>query len=108
MRGISSVRVAVVRIAIVAIALVTASLVSFPSFSTTGTGLGATPPVSVNRALKGDRLPAAQPAAQQHESGFPFSSTQSQSRVRVPVGCDGAFSPISSPRLANIFRRCMA
>ena len=95
------------RVAAVAFALVTASLVSFPSFSTTGANSVSTPAVSVNRALKGDRLPAANPTVWQEEfrpSGAPL---QSQSRARVRVGCDNAFSPISSPRLANVFRRCL-
>ena len=93
------------RVAAVAFALVTASLVSFPSLSTTGVGLSSTPAASVNRALKGDRLPTAKPTAWQHEFRPPV--TPLQSRARVPVGCDTAFSPISSPRLANVFRRCL-
>jgi hypothetical protein len=90
-----------VRGAAVALSLMTASLISFPSFSTTGAGLTATPPVAVNRALKGDRLPASSAVA-------PAFPAKSESRARVPVGCDNAFSSISSPRLANVFRRCMA
>jgi hypothetical protein len=27
-------------------------------------------------------------------------------REKIPVGCDRAFSPVSSPRLANVFQRC--
>ncbi len=92
------------RIAAVAFALVTASLVSFPSLSTTG-GLSSTPAASVDRALKGDRLPTVKPTAWQHEFRPPV--TPLQSRARVPVGCDTSFSPISSPRLANVFRRCL-
>ncbi len=95
------------RVAAVAFALVTASLVSFPSLSTTGVGLSSTPAASVNRALKGDRLPTAKPTAWQHEFRPPVTPLQSQSRARVPVGCDTSFSPISSPRLANVFRRCL-
>jgi hypothetical protein len=33
-------------------------------------------------------------------------SQRQQSREKVPLGCDGAFSPVASPRLANVFRRC--
>ena len=94
------------RVAAVAFALVTASLVSFPSLSTTGVGLTSMPVTPVNRALKGDRLPTAKPTAWQHEFRPPVTPL-SQSRARVPVGCDNAFSPISSPRLANVFRRCL-
>jgi hypothetical protein len=93
------------RIAAVAFALVAASLGSFPSLSTTGAGLSSTPAASVNRALKGDRLPTVTPTAWQHEFRPPV--TPLQSRARVPVGCDTSFSPISSPRLANVFQRCL-
>lgn len=93
------------RAAAVAFALVTASLVSFPSFSTTSANAIPTPAVSVNRALKGDRLPSVNPTALKLRS--PVAPLQTQSRARVPVGCDNAFSPISSPRLANVFRRCV-
>jgi hypothetical protein len=36
-------------------------------------------------------------------------STQEQSAKpqKIPVGCEGSFSPISSPRLAHIVGRCM-
>jgi len=65
------------------------------------------PVASVNRALKGDRLPTAKPMAWQHEFPPRVAPLQSQSHARVPVGCDNAFSPVSSPRLANVFRRCL-
>ncbi len=96
------------RVAAVAFALVTASLVSFPSLSTTGVGLSSTPATAVNRALKGDRLPSTvKPTAWQQEFRPPVAPLQLQFRARVPVGCDSTFSPISSPRLANVFRRCL-
>jgi len=95
------------RVAAVAFALVAASLVSFPSLSTTGVGLSSTPAASVNRALKGDRLPTANPTALRQEFRPPVAPLQSQSRARVPLGCDNAFSPVSSPSLANVFRRCL-
>lgn len=97
----------VLRSAAVAAALLTASLISFPSFPNPAAGwLTSNPAISVNRALKGDRLPLL-PAAQPHGLGSPLSPAQSQPQEKPPVGCDGAFSPISSPRLANIFRRCL-
>jgi len=95
------------RVAAVAFALLAASLVSFPSLSTTGVGLSATPAALVNRAIKGDRLPAANPTARRQEFRPPLAPLQSQSSARVPLGCDNAFSPVSSPRLANVFRRCL-
>jgi hypothetical protein len=98
-----------VRFAGVALALFIAGLVSFPSFPTTGAGLfSSSPAISVNRALKGDRLPPAKSTVWQREFGMPVSPVAAQPRVRIPVGCDAAFSSISSPHLANVFRRCMA
>lgn len=91
----------------VAIALLTASLISFPSFpNPAAEWLNSIPAMSVNRGLKGDRLPLVEPTAEPRELGLPVSPAQS--RAKVPVGCDAAFSPISSPQLASIFRRCMA
>jgi hypothetical protein len=73
------------------------------------TGLrSATPPVSVNRSLKGDRLPASNPVvlnAPDWRNEF-RAKVDGQLRVPTPVGCDPAFSPISSPRQANVYRRC--
>jgi len=74
-------------------------------------GVGRTTPTfSVNRALKGDRLPVANPTQStapslRNERGSPPSAAP---RAQMPVGCDPAFSPISSPRLGNVYRRCMA
>ncbi len=93
--------------AAVAIALLTASLISFPSFPNPAPGwIGTSPVQSVNRALKSDRLPLIEPAVERH--GFGSSVAPAQSRAKVPVGCDSAFSPISSPRLAGVFGRCTA
>jgi len=98
-----------------ALALLTASLLSFPDsaspkvwFSDTGilTSSRAISVNRVNRALKGDRLPFVDPSL--HELGLPAAPARSLSREKIPVGCDAAFSPISSPRLANVFRRCTA
>ena len=92
-----------VRIAVVAVALFAASFISFPSFPSTGM---LTPAPSVNRALKGDRLPSLYPAVWPHELGF--SPAKSRQHGKVPVGCDAAFSQISAPRLADVFGRCTA
>jgi len=98
-------RISFVRVVGVLVALFTASFISFPSFPSTGV-FALSPPISVNRALKGDRLPLVEPTALPHRLGLPASPGQAQSRVKVPVGCDSAFSPISSPQLAHVFRRC--
>jgi hypothetical protein len=98
-----------VRSAGVAIALLTASFIAFPSFPNPAAGrLASDPAITVDRSLKGDRLPPIAPIAQPRDLGSPLSLPPSQARERVPVGCDSAFSPISAPRLANVFRRCMA
>ena len=47
-------------------------------------------------------LPLSAPA---DKTEMPVQSAPS-SREKIPVGCDRAFSPISSPRLADVFRRC--
>ena len=85
----------------VSLALLSAALITFPVFPTTGAALSTqSPPVSVNRALKGDRLPTER----SDQSGSPVRTLP---QARVPFGCEAAFSPISSPLLASIFRRCM-
>lgn len=91
---------------ITALALFFVGLIPFLADPTVGAGIAAkTPSLSVNREFKGDRLPV---------SGAPTVarrglSTQEQSSKpqRIPVGCEGSFSPISSPRLAHILGRCM-
>jgi hypothetical protein len=92
------------RVAGVAMALFVASFLSFPSFPSAGI-FPSTPDLSVNRTLKGDRLPSISPAVFPHELGMPVSPAL---RQKVPVGCDAAFSPISAPRLAHVFGRCAA
>jgi hypothetical protein len=82
-------------------------------------GVGAslssqTPAVSVNRTLKGDRLPTANsaildvPDGQTRFAGQPSTET----RAQTPFACDPAFSlirsPDSPPAGANVYRRCMA
>jgi len=94
-------RILFVRIAAVVSGLVVASFIAFPSFPSSGF-LSFTSSVSVDRTLKGDRLP---PSAPVDKTEMPVQRAQS-SREKIPVGCDPAFSPISSPQLANVFRRC--
>ena len=82
-------------------------------------GVGAslssqTPAVSVNRTLKGDRLPVANsaildvPDGQTQFAGQPSA----ERRAQTPFACDPAFSlirsPNSAPTSANVYRRCMA
>jgi hypothetical protein len=81
--------------------LLVASFIAFPSFPSTGF-LSFMPSVAVDRTLKGDRLPLSAPT---DKTEMPVQSAPS-SREKIPVGCDRAFSPVSSPRLANVFQRC--
>jgi hypothetical protein len=91
---------------VTALALLFVGLIPFFADPTVGAGIAAKAPgFSINRQFKGDRLPV---------SGTPNVarrglSTQDQSSKpqKIPVGCEGAFSPISSPRLAHIVGRCM-
>ena len=57
-----------------------------------------TPPVSVNRSLKGDRLMIA---PQGRELGMPPSA-------QMPFACDPAFSQIFAPGASNVYGRCMS
>ncbi len=108
---------------LISLSLFAAALITFPAWPTTGAGLAgaglsATPAVSVNRALKGNRLPInispaagpslavpSSPARPPHESGP--APAQPRTRAQIPLGCEAAFSPISAPLLAHVFRRCL-
>jgi hypothetical protein len=90
-----------VRGAAVVAALLAATFISFPSFPSAG--LFTLNPTTVDRSFKGDRLPL--PVGLNKIEETPASPTR-QTREKVPLGCDGAFSPISSPLLAHVFRRC--
>jgi hypothetical protein len=107
-----------VRVAAAAAALFAASFISLASAP--GTGLFTVNPPQLDRSFKSDRLPLTAPAdspkigskiepktERKIESKIraPAAPTQ-QSREKMPVGCDSAFSPISSPRQAKVFRRC--
>jgi hypothetical protein len=94
-------RILGVRATAVVSALVVASIISIPFFPRSD-AFSFTPPVSVDRTLKGDRLPLSAPA---DKTEMPLPGP---SRIKIPIGCDRAFSPISSPRLANVFGRCAA
>jgi hypothetical protein len=72
-----------------------------------------TPPVSVNRVRKGDRLPLVTPGmtdgwkAPAASRGRPLPDGL-QTQERAPVGCDPAFSPVSSPAPVVVYGRCTA
>jgi hypothetical protein len=72
---------------------------------------GKTPGLTVNRALKGDRLPLTVPTVVdvpnwQTEFGN-LRGAQTQSQAQKPFACDPAFSPIFV-KAGNVYRRCMA
>jgi hypothetical protein len=62
--------------------------------------------ISVNRALKGDRLPLTA-RTHRHQSNSPSTQMAPASLKRAPLGCDPAFSPVVEPSMAHIFKRCM-
>ena len=65
-----------------------------------------TPAFTVNRALKGDRLPLS-PAAGQTLSRSAFRARwQSRTPDEMPIGCEPAFSPVTNPQLAYYYGRC--
>lgn len=97
-----------VRVTGVLFALLVASFISFPSFPKGIFVSGS--PQSVNRSLKGDRLPSISPAVFPHELGLPLvpNIPAQTRRKKIPLGCDASFSSVSSPQLAHVFGRCLA
>jgi hypothetical protein len=59
---------------------------------------------TVDRALKGDRLPVS--IAPDWNNAFGAST--SEPHAQTPFACDAAFSVISSPAASNYFGRCLA
>ena len=111
---------------ITALAVFFVSVIPFFADPIVGAGFAAKPPsFSVNREFKGDRLPAssiAPVASRSRPQNGPNTrdlgardlgardlggQDQAQKPRRIPIGCEGSFSPISSPRLAHILGRCM-
>jgi hypothetical protein len=100
-------RLSFVRFAGVVVASLAAGFVASPSFPNSAPlWLTRSAPVSVERTLKGDRLPLVAPIYKSDELRSPVAPKQSQTRAKIPVGCEAAFSPISAPLLADVFRRC--
>lgn len=98
---------------LVSLTLVLVSLNPFLS-ATPGAGIAdKTPAVSVNRTLKGDRLPLFHSGISGSTAPEPGVLPElrapdgSRSRNQIPVGCDPAFSPVSAPSPANVYGRCM-
>jgi hypothetical protein len=76
-----------------------------------GAGLSSgNPAMSVDRTLKGDRQPVSNSTllyTPDWQSEFGALSN-AQSHAQMPIGCDPAFSPISSPAQSTVYGRCMA
>ena len=99
---------------ITALALFFVGLIPFFADPTVGAGITAkVPSFSVNRQLKGDRLSSS--FAPVVSRSAPYNGVQNDRGAqqqpvkprKIPIGCEGSFSPISSPRLAHIVGRCM-
>jgi hypothetical protein len=96
------------------LALFFVGLIPYLAEPSVGAGITAKPSsFSVNRQLKGDRLPSSfAPIAARNgvQNGIPQNDRGAQEQPvrlrKIPVGCEGSFSPISSPRLAHIVGRC--
>jgi hypothetical protein len=93
-----------------------ALFVGIDPFLSVGASLSSqTPSVSVNRSLKGDRLPLANSAVldvPDRQVKFGARPAVEQPRAQIPFACDAAVSlirsPNSAPTAANVYRRCMA
>ena len=94
-------RKTVTRCTVIVVALFSIILVSFPLFPSTA-GIVFNPQL-VDRTLKGDRLTNT-PAAGKIGSKFQPSRVRAH---KVPMGCDRAFSSMSSPQFSTIFGRCL-
>jgi len=99
---------------IIALALLLVGFVPFLGADrTAGAGIGASgSAVSVNRDGKAERQPVTAPTKiyvpdWNAEFGA-LPQTQPAPRAQMPLGCDPAFSPITSPVRYNVFGRCMA
>ena len=88
--------------------------VGIDPFLSAGASLSSqTPAVSVNRTLKGDRLPISNSAILDVPDARFGEQPSIQTRAQTPFACDPAFSLIRSPNsapvsAANVYRRCMA
>jgi len=85
----------------VTLAWCAASVAPLPSFTSKSAAWpSSAPPMSINRALKGDRLPSL------GRIGSPGVRSPLRWDQKIPMGCDAAFSPVSAPLLANVYGRC--
>jgi hypothetical protein len=82
-----------------------------PFLSASADLTGTTPAITVNRELKGDRLPLTVPTvvdAPDWQNEFSrLRGPQAQTQAQKPFACDPAFSPIFV-KATNVYRRCLA
>jgi hypothetical protein len=90
-------------VALCSSALILVGLAPFPGAPAAAGVSSPIATITVNRFRKGDRLPL-----------FPSQATRRdvkpqglESPQRIPVGCDPAFSPVSTPSLSMVYGRCM-
>jgi hypothetical protein len=96
-------RAKLVRIAMTGATLCLIALISFPSLpSASGLAFG---PHTVNRAIKGDRLVVSSQTISRSSKAQP---SLLKAEKQVPVGCDRAFSSMSSAQFKNLYGRCAA
>ena len=92
----------ITRLAIVGTALCSIVLISFPSFPST---LGMiSKPILVDRTLKGDRLSNTSAPT---KNGPKSQPSLDRADKQVPMGCDRAFSSMSSRQFSTLFGRCL-
>jgi hypothetical protein len=92
-------------LALCSLAFLLVSLDPFLSAAPVGHSVsGQAPSFTVNRFRKGDRLPI-------RPSGAIWRDLREldglQTQQKVPLGCDPAFSPVTSPALSGVYGRCM-
>jgi hypothetical protein len=90
---------------LLALALV---FVGMDPFLSAGAVLTKTPAVSVNRTLKGDRLPLTSPAIVTLPNWQAEFGNLRNAQPQKPFACDPAFSPIFASKAANFYGRCLA
>ena len=91
----------ITRLAIIATALGSIVLISFPSFPST---LGMVPKLQFVDRGKRDRLINAPAPGKNGPKSQPALVRMGK---QVPVGCDRAFSSMSSPEFSTLFGRCL-
>jgi hypothetical protein len=95
-------------VGIAVLALFFVGLIPFLSADpSVGAGLSnRTPPVSVDRQFKGDKLPLFSEVNSAAPRGEAKPEQRPATPADIPVGCDASFSPVSAPQLAYIYGRC--